>query len=216
MNLFGRHFSGLLDFSGRENRQPFWLWVLVVYVFQLIVSLIIMIPLMMAGFSQMQSMMGNDPTYTREHPEIMQQVMMHAVAPMMRGVMLTSAILSLLFVLLMAAATVRRLHDGDRSGWWCSPYFALQIITPIAYAAVFPTMFDKIGVVRPGATPDEVQAAMGPMMQTMMGIQLIGMISFLIMIVLVVFLCLPGTPGPNRFGDDPLRPPFDPPRPRFP
>jgi uncharacterized membrane protein YhaH (DUF805 family) len=36
----------------------------------------------------------------------------------------------------------------------------------------------------------------------------VGMLGFLLTIVLIVFLVLPGTVGPNRFGDDPLNPPF--------
>ena len=39
MNLLGRHLTGLATFSGRENRQPFWLWILIVYAIQMIVGI---------------------------------------------------------------------------------------------------------------------------------------------------------------------------------
>jgi uncharacterized membrane protein YhaH (DUF805 family) len=55
-------------------------------------------------------------------------------------------------------------------------------------------------------TPDQVNAVMMPamQMQSFMWVWLIGMIGFVIMIVLIVFLCQPGTSGQNRYGDDPL------------
>ena len=80
------------------------------------------------------------------------------------------------------AAGVRRLHDTNRSGWWM-----LGPILPygIALALIGPSMAN------PG-----VATGMG-----IAGIfMLIGMIAA---IALFVFFVLPGTRGPNRFGEDP-------------
>ena len=71
---------------------------------------------------------------------------------MLSGNSVLSSIWSLATFLPSLAIGVRRLHDGDRTGWWW-----LIVIIPL------------IGI-----------------------------------IVLIVFWCLEGTPGSNRFGPDPL------------
>lgn len=197
MSLLGRHLSGLADFSGRENREPFWLWILVVYVAQTVVGILIMFPLM---FSWMGPMMQGDPHRFDDHPELIMQMMM----PMMSTMMTFGAVLGVVWIVLIAAAVTRRLHDSGRSGWWAAPVLALHVVMPLVYATIFPKFFAAMGAVRDGMTPEQVNAAMMPAMQPIMWLSLAGMIGFVIMIVLVVFLCQPGTSGVNRFGDDPL------------
>jgi uncharacterized membrane protein YhaH (DUF805 family) len=204
MNLLSRHLTGLFDFQGRENRQPFWLWVLITYAAQYVVGTLISIPLMMASFQTMQPMFGRDPKSFDQHPELM----MHAMEPTFRWGMIVNAILMLVMFLLLAAAVVRRLHDSDRSGWWASPVFAIQIAIPIMFATIFPAMFETFGRVRPNMSQAEKNAIFDPTMQSFALLWSTGMLGFLLTIVLIVFLVLPGTVGPNRFGDDPLNPPF--------
>lgn len=204
MNLVRQHVNGLFDFEGRENRQPFWLWVLVTYAAQYIVGTLISIPLMMAGFQNMQPIFGRDPKQFDRHPEMMMQ----AMEPVFRWGMIVNAILMLAMVALLAAAVVRRLHDSNRSGWWASPVFAVQVATPILFATVFPTMFGTFAKVRSNLPPAESQPSWDPAMRSFTLLWSVGMLGFLLTIVLVIFLVLPGTVGPNRFGDDPLNPPF--------
>ena len=208
MNLLSRHLTGLLDFSGRENRQPFWLWVLIIYVTQMIVGAIAAVPLMSSYFQAIDQLVGMDKEYLDAHPEIAMQTMMNAIGPMMTGIMILSVVLSLIWAAMLGAAVVRRLHDSERSGWWSAPVFAIHVTMPIVYAAVFPGFFKQMAAMRPGMTPDEINAGFMPMMPLFWTAWLVGMIGFALMILLIVFLCLPGTVGPNRFGDDPLRPPF--------
>lgn len=204
MNLLSRHLTGLFDFKGRENRQSFWLWVLITYAAQYVVGALISIPLMMTSFENMQPIFGGDPKYFNQHPEMMMQ----AMEPMFRWGMMVNAVLMLAMVVLLAAAVVRRLHDSDRSGWWASPVFAIQIATPILFATIFPAMFETFAKVRPNMSQAETNATFAPTMQSFTLLWSVGMLGFLLTIVLIVFLVLPGTVGPNRFGDDPLRPPF--------
>jgi uncharacterized membrane protein YhaH (DUF805 family) len=204
MNLFSRHLTGLFDFTGRENRQPFWLWVLITYAAQYVVGTLISIPLMMVSFQNMQPIFGRDPKYFDQHPEMMMQ----AMGPVFRWGMIVNAVLMLAMFALLAAAVVRRLHDSDRSGWWASPVFAIQIVTPILFATIFPAIFETFAKVRPNMSQAETNAAFAPTMQSFTLLWSIGMLGFLLTIVLIVFLVLPGTVGPNRFGDDPLNPPF--------
>lgn len=204
MNLLSRHLTGLFDFKGRENRQSFWLWVLITYAAQYVVGALISIPLMMTSFQNMQPIFGGDPKYFNQHPEMMMQ----AMEPMFRWGMMVNAVLMLAMVVLLAAAVVRRLHDSDRSGWWASPVFAIQIATPILFATIFPAMFETFAKVRPNMSQAETNATFAPTMQSFTLLWSVGMLGFLLTIVLIVFLVLPGTVGPNRFGDDPLRPPL--------
>lgn len=83
-------------------------------------------------------------------------------------------LISLALFIPSLAVTVRRLHDTNRTGWW--------ILAPVApYILVFV-----------GAGMESPALA------------LIGMIAvFGVMIALIVFYFLDGTPGPNRFGEDP-------------
>jgi len=85
-------------------------------------------------------------------------------------------LISLALILPSLSVAVRRLHDTDRSGWW--------VLAPLAGYAV---------------------AGLGVAAQSM-GLAMLGVTAGLILaIVLIVFMVLDGTPGPNRFGPDPKR-----------
>lgn len=85
------------------------------------------------------------------------------------------------------AVSVRRLHDTDRTGWW-----VLLPFLPLFAGGV------AMGI---GAA----QMAMGG--TGMGGIAMVGGIMVLVglvtAILLLVWYCTSGTPGPNRFGEDP-------------
>lgn len=94
------------------------------------------------------------------------------------------------------AVQVRRLHDIDRSGWWLGGFYLLYLI----YAVLMGSMiFRMLASMRGGNTPPD-PSAFGAGFGI---VGLIGLLQFVYMIVLIVFYCLPGTPGPNRFGADP-------------
>lgn len=104
---------------------------------------------------------------------------------------LSGGLLSNLFALVTLipslAVSVRRLHDTDRTGWW-----VVLPLLPLLAGGV------ALGI---GAA----QAAMGG--TGMAGIALVGGILLLAGIIcailLLVWYCTSGTPGPNRFGEDP-------------
>ncbi|QDZ07142.1 DUF805 domain-containing protein [Sphingomonas panacisoli] len=80
------------------------------------------------------------------------------------------------------AVGVRRLHDTDRSGWWillpAGPYLVGLVMLVMGMLSGSLAMAGLAGV-----------------------LMLIGMICA---IVLLVFYCLPGTVGPNKYGADPM------------
>jgi uncharacterized membrane protein YhaH (DUF805 family) len=83
------------------------------------------------------------------------------------------------------AVTVRRLHDTNRSGWW--------ILAPLVPYLV--ALFSMVGGISSGSGGGMAAAGM------------IGLLCILaagvLGLVVLVFMFLEGTPGPNRFGADP-------------
>lgn len=207
MNLLTRHLTAIADFRGRENRQPFWLWILIVYIVQFIVMMIAIVPLMISWVDQMAPAMQGDPHRLDNDPQAVFQLMM----PMMQNMMTVMLVIAVLFLALTVAAVVRRLLDSDRSGWWASPYYAMQIVSPLVMASIFPryfTIMASMASAKPGSPPDMTNPAFQQAMQSMTLMSLVNVLGFAILVMMIVFLVLPGTVGPNRFGDDPLSPPF--------
>ena len=101
-------------------------------------------------------------------------------------------ILMILFWLALLIPTIavqaRRLHDTGRSGWWLGAFYLLYVV----YLAM--TL---------GAMPSAIQP--GPPQNTglMVGVMILGLAFLVYSIALLVFYCLPGTPGENRYGPDP-------------
>jgi uncharacterized membrane protein YhaH (DUF805 family) len=95
----------------------------------------------------------------------------------------------LLLFIPMLAVQIRRLHDINRSGWWLGAFWLLYIVyLGVTFSMMSPAMQS------PGAPPQMGSlAAMG----------IVALVVFVYSIVLIVFFCLRGTEGPNRFGEDP-------------
>jgi uncharacterized membrane protein YhaH (DUF805 family) len=87
------------------------------------------------------------------------------------------------------AVQFRRLHDTNRSGWWIGGFWLLYLVYMIlAFGAVY--SLDGSG----GSEPSMGGAAV---------VLVIALALFVYSIALLVFFCLRGTTGQNRFGDDP-------------
>jgi uncharacterized membrane protein YhaH (DUF805 family) len=83
------------------------------------------------------------------------------------------ALVMLALIIPSLAGGVRRLHDTDRSGWWLGGLFGLAILYSVA---------------------GQVSSALA---------LILGLAYLAMAITLVVFYCLEGTKGPNRYGEDP-------------
>ena len=92
-------------------------------------------------------------------------------------------LVSLALIIPAIAVTVRRLHDTNRTGWW--------VLAPIiGYVIMF------IGGIMAAGSPDN--PGLGGILA------LIGGITALVLaLVLLVFMVLEGTRGPNNYGPDP-------------
>ena len=94
----------------------------------------------------------------------------------------------------LVTAAQRRLHDTDRNGAWVWLVVIpaiLMVLIPLTIAIIEYNM-------RGGAV------SMSPVFQIMIAIFTLFSLSFQIAVILVlVWLSLPGTEGPNSYGPDP-------------
>lgn len=86
------------------------------------------------------------------------------------------------------AVQIRRLHDINRSGWWLGAFWLLYLVyMAVTFRSLFRGTLD--------GTP--------PTMSGLAGAMVIALAMFVYSIVLLVFFCMRGTKGDNRFGPDP-------------
>jgi uncharacterized membrane protein YhaH (DUF805 family) len=161
------------EFSGRSSRAEFWWFFLFATIFYAAVTF-----LLMRSVASMVPSQPSDPA--------------NAVNFANSGMGILMSISGLLWLALlcpMIAVQVRRLHDLNRSGWWIGGFWLLYL----AYLGLTFSMVVS-GLRTPGAA-----AQMGGFAAA--GIVAISL--FVYSIVLLVFFCLRGTTGANRYGDDP-------------
>ncbi len=97
-----------------------------------------------------------------------------------------STIVSLLSIWPSLAGSIKRLHDRDRSGWWIGGLYLIGAIFGVVIGVMVATNPQNAGAVL-------VPMAVGGLVVLAYGIWLLVETGF-----------LRGTPGPNRFGPDPL------------
>lgn len=101
-----------------------------------------------------------------------------------------STLASVLFIWPSLAGSIKRLHDRDRSGWWIGAFYLLSI------GGAFLMGLSVLAGLSGGA----FDAGASIMVVVAFGLVLLGFGIWLI----VETGFLRGTPGPNRFGPDPL------------
>ncbi len=108
-----------------------------------------------------------------------------------RDLVAAIAIISALFVLLIAASVTRRLHDtGWRGIWALVPVVLLLAGFAFMAMVLMPNMLSTHGS----------QAAMDLQVRSLMAAMAINAIYLFTLGLLIAQLCRSGTPGPNRFG----------------
>lgn len=100
--------------------------------------------------------------------------------------MVPSTIANIVFVLLLAAAVVRRLHDRDRTGLW----------------GLLPLPFMIVGMANQDAAV-AIATARRALSRIEMLMFMTTPLFWLSVIALIVILAGEGTKGPNRFGSEP-------------
>ncbi|HYI64079.1 MAG TPA: DUF805 domain-containing protein [Allosphingosinicella sp.] len=177
--------AGLLRFSGRDTRKQFWPYAIFVFLAASLLSYLVVLPelaRMMGRMLRIAAEQGDRPLEPHEIEPLLGEVM-----PNFDFFIVTSVIINIVAMMLLAAAVVRRLHDCDRRGLWGLvplPSFALGLaLAPMA-----------LEIVRHPVTPD---------MNMMMWPMLNSVLTWGLFIFLIVLLAREGTKGPNRFGPEP-------------
>lgn len=189
LEFFSIHIRGLLRFSGRELRKPFWLWAAFNMALQMIVTMFVMVPMLFDTFSRIERFADAHPDQvTRTYGPGSYSVTVHGYHPELipdfAGLILWLGLGAAITVCLLAAATVRRLHDCDRSGFWAF----LPIPSLAAAFILMPGLFGAMG-------KDD-----GPDMGLFFGM-FFNNITYLAALGLLIYRCAqPGTAGDNRFG----------------
>nr|NUR38200.1 DUF805 domain-containing protein [Sphingomonas sp.] len=165
------------EFSGRSSRAEFWWFILALFVIYMVMWMVFVGA--MAG--SIATAQGNPSSG-----------MLGAIG--VGGIVV--GLFWLALIIPTIAVQVRRLHDTDRSGWWLGGYYLL-------YVVYFVLMFTMIVPIMSQTVVEADTAPALPSSGMFVGIILFGTVMFIYMIALLVFFCLPGTRGANRFGDDP-------------
>jgi uncharacterized membrane protein YhaH (DUF805 family) len=164
------------EFSGRSRRMEFWMWVL----FQFLLGCAFLIVMMALGGT---ALMSGDPR---------QLIAMGGVVLLLY---MLYGIIGLAFFIPSLAVTIRRLHDTDRSGWWVMLYWGPYLLMIVSSMVIGATAASA------GGEPTQGGVMAGG------ALALIAMLIWLVgCVVLLVFMFLEGTKGPNRYGPDPKQP----------
>jgi len=168
-----------VDFSGRSQRMEYWMWQL----FKLLVFggfMLVFLVLFGAAFASASA--SKDPS------------MLIAAGGGMLLLWMIYMIFGFAIFIPDIAVAVRRLHDTNRSGWWLLsplvPYFLGIVVMAV-------TVGIGGGAIQPGQPPDAAMATGGIVMLAFV------LVAAAMGLVVLVFMLLDGTPGPNRFGPDP-------------
>lgn len=194
LNSLGYNLTRLVVFSGRERRGLFWPYAGVVLAVMFVVVGVVMNLALAPLLAEAQALAVEHPdqvTVTQSptsysvqidgaHPELM---------PDLGAVFGGMSVCLLIIVLLLAAAVARRLHDRGRSGLWGLAPVVFLGLGVGGMAALMSNMSTDAGAGEEGLLP------------LFLLIFLNNMLYLASLAFLVVQLAMPGTPGPNRFGE---------------
>jgi uncharacterized membrane protein YhaH (DUF805 family) len=164
----------LFRFEGRINRAKYWLAMLIILCWMMFVLMLL---------AAIGSIFGiGDRRLAIDIIGISTSFQFGDDAPLAKASLFPRIVtvpMTLVFAWCYFAASIKRLHDRNRSGWWMLPFFAVP--------SLHGQFEDQLG--------DSYPAAF---------IGLAISIAFIWGYVEIAFL--KGTNGPNRFGPDPLTP----------
>jgi uncharacterized membrane protein YhaH (DUF805 family) len=181
----------LANFTGRDSRQTFWMYVLALVIVQFVIGMVMVIPLLASMIGQVI-----EAAETGSDPEQMNGTMAALMGPMMGEMVVWTGIMALVMSALFIAAFVRRLHDAGYSGW-----IALVPLATQAFAAIYSYSQMK----RMMALMEAAMASQDPQAMSQMQAQIgpYGYVGYIGYLVVIVFGIMDSQAGPNRWGEDP-------------
>jgi uncharacterized membrane protein YhaH (DUF805 family) len=185
--------ANLLNFEGRDARQTFWYYVLLLYIATIAVTFLAAIP----AYVRMISGMVKTVTLHPDDPTAMTGLMASSMGELMSSMMWLSFGTAIFTMLLLAASLVRRLHDSDLSGYWALLPAACQL----GALSMLPQQIGHMTTMVEGMYSPDPAVAMSAFQNQF---QLAGMIGWIPWIALIAFGVRKSTPGPNRYGQSPV------------
>jgi uncharacterized membrane protein YhaH (DUF805 family) len=186
------HAGHLFDFGGRDARQTFWFWFLFLFILNIAIGMAMSLPMTISAMSTaFEGARTGDPAAA-------QAAMMNQMADSMRPLIVGGIIIGLFNVVMMAAALVRRLHDSGKSGVWAALTGAIYLAS---LALSWFTADEIVAMMREAAAAGGPQTGLG--MPVQLGWQ--SLLGYVPMIMVIVVGVLGSDPGPNRYGEEPVR-----------
>ena len=195
----------LACFTGRDIRAQFWPYAIFLFIVQMIANMIFMIPVM---FRMMYRIFTTTFQFAAQHRgttgmpigpadlKAFDQVMQTTFADMQSMLVVVAPVGTAIFVILIAAAVARRLHDRGRAGYWGLmplPFTAFGIAT-------MPTVFSAMAR---GYANFSVQGIWGSLGTAwLVAVSLNNLLYWIALILLIVMLAQRGAAGANRFGPE--------------
>ncbi len=194
MNYMIMPFRRYFDFQGRSRRMEFWMFFLLNFIISLVFT-VVFIALFLGKLVELARRYG---TYTYDSFSsgsfsydsawslyVPPEILLQEIGPLGIAMVVVLCVYSLLIIIPGLAVTIRRLHDSDRSGWWVLLPYAFYFMTAFATVLAFTAPLTWLWVAI--ASLSGIAAGVGAL-------------------VLLVFMLLEGTRGPNRFGASPKGP----------
>ncbi len=185
--------ANIFNFHGRDARPTFWYYVLFLFILQVAIGMIAAIPMYVDLVSG-----AVEAVKTGASEQNMEAAMFGRMSGQMHTQMLVSVVIGAVSSVLFSAAFVRRLHDSGKPGWWLLlvlvPYLASLIISVMN----FDTTIALTERMVTATDPDQRVALQSQLYQY----SLLGWIAY---IPVLVFGLWKSDPGPNRYGEEPVR-----------
>ena len=180
--------GNLFNFRGRDARQTFWYFVLLVFIARTVVGIVVAVPLVIHMFGSIvdAAQSGvNDPVY-------MQGRVMNSLADDLPRMMWIGIAIALVTGLATLPSLVRRLHDSDLSGWWAALPGVLYVVALLNAPAQMQRTIKMLVTMDPAHPPTQWQA--------MQGQGLAGLLTYAALALIIYAGVRKSTPGPNRYG----------------
>lgn len=188
-----RGFGGVLRFSGRDTRGQFWPYAIFVFLLTSALTYVAMIPdllRMMAGFQRFVEKAQRDQAAGGPGAPLSGRMegIPPELIPNFENTVIWSSILTVIAILLLAAAVTRRLHDRDKRGFW----------------GLLPLPCYAVGLaLAPQAVQMIARSPVGADTPLFNALMLNSFVYWGLLIFLVVILAGEGDAGSNRFGPAP-------------
>lgn len=183
--------GNLFNFQGRDARQTFWYFILMVFIVRMVLGVVIAVPMVIHMFGSIVDAAkgGADPQYVQVR-------MFRSLANDLPRIMWASIAIAVVTSVAVLPSLVRRLHDSDLSGWWAALPAALYLIALQKTPARIQSMITMMATMNPAHPPSQFQA--------MQNQGLAGLLIYAALGLVIYAGVRKSTPGPNRYGDAPV------------